>query len=151
MGARRPGTCSPESPTWYSWSPRGCRWSWRWLARGGLFVIVVVAGVAAIAWLPALRLALLSTRAGVDYDFVSGGTSLLNYLQLVLPGLLTQWPPEYVGLLPLLLVLIAWFGRSHLTATTADKQPGARAETFFWLVVAVVAGWLALGWAALRG
>lgn len=111
-------------------------WSWRWLAGGALLIPLTGLGAAAVALLPAVRWTLFSTRAGVSYAFVATGQDLLNTMQLVAPGLLTVWSPEYVGLVTLLLALFAWSGR---------RLAGDRAEIWFWSGLALLAFWLALG------
>ena len=117
---------------------RRAGWSWRALAGRGLLVFLVAVGAAAATWLPALRLALHSTRSDAGYAFVAGGQPLLNDLQVLLPGLLALWSPEYVGVAPLALAFFAWWGRD-------DAHPERAAEIHFWAAVALVAGWLALG------
>jgi hypothetical protein len=117
------------------------RWSIVTIVRNGLVLGLVALGASAVTWLPAATLARYSVRADVSYEFVANGQPLLNYFQLLLPGLLSLWSPEYSGLLPLLLVLLAWFGRKDAFRLSA----GVRAETLFWCVTTLLAAWLALG------
>jgi hypothetical protein len=116
---------------------RAC-WAWSWaLALGGFFLLVA-AGVSAGAWLPALRYTAETTRTAVDYAFVATGFPLLDYLQTLVPGALTVWSPQYVGLAAVFFTTLAWAGRAGLPRD-------ARAELAFWSAAALVAAWLSLG------
>src|SRR5690606_17741093 len=103
---------------------------WRGLAVGATAV-----GLSAAVWLPALTYLPHTVRAEVSYEFVSGGQTLLNYAQLLMPEALTLWTPEYVGLGVLLLASVAWAHRAEM----------ATAEITFWSIAAFLAIWLSLG------
>lgn len=111
------------------------RWSLSALLKGGALAGVVTAGVAAAAWLPVLVYTQRTTRAAVDYNFVSGGLPLQDFLQLLLPGVFSFWSPAAVGTGTLLLLALAWHGRSHLRGSEAG----------FWTGTAVIAAILSLG------
>jgi hypothetical protein len=53
---------------------------------------------AAQLW-PSVEFTQLSVRANVDYSFVSGGFPLQDTWQLLLPGVLTQFSPLYIGVI----------------------------------------------------
>lgn len=112
-------------------------WSWRSIMGLGGVLGGTVLGIAAVSLIPAAHLATYTTRSDVSYNFLSGGSPLLNYLQLLVPGSFSFWIPEYVGLAPFILALFALGGRKHLGA--------GKGEVYFWIGAAVVAGWLALG------
>ena len=74
----------------------------------GLAVAGAIAvGLSAAQLLPSLEFAGLSVRANVDYAFVSGGFPLQDTWQALLPGVLTQYSPLYIGVVGLGL---AWLG-----------------------------------------
>ena len=79
------------------------RGNWRQiLAAVGLWAAVGM-GISAAQWLPSLEYMRLSARSGLSYAQASGGFTLIDALQLVLP---TQ-SPLYAGVLPLVLALSA--------------------------------------------
>ena len=65
-----------------------------------------------------MEFAQLSVRANVDYAFVSGGFPLQDTWQLLLPGVLTQYSPLYIGVIGLGLAVLG----------VADAGRGARGE-----------------------
>ena len=83
------------------------RWrSLTWPARGRLALNLVAsgllaAGLSAAQLLPSVEFAGLSVRANVDYAFVAGGFPLQDTWQLLLPTVLTQYSPLYVGVIGL--------------------------------------------------
>lgn len=121
------------------------RWTGRWILLAGLTIFLVAAGVSTAMWLPALQYLLHSTRAAVSFEFVAVGQRLLNYLQTFTPGLLTEWSPEYVGLVTVLLAFYAWFARRPTKENGDRLQRPIGAEIMFWLVLGLIAAWLALG------
>lgn len=58
--------------------------------------------------LPSLEFTRYSVRARVAYDFVSAGFPLQDTWQLLLPGVLTQFSPLYVGIVGLALAVPAF-------------------------------------------
>lgn len=113
------------------------RWSWA-LALGAVVGLVAV-GTALAAFLPAAHFLPLTVRSDVSYDFVAKGFPLLDYIQLLVPGPLSFWLPQYSGLVTILLVVFAWCGRNQW------PQRSQRSETRFWFVIVIVAAWLSLG------
>ncbi len=120
------------------------RWAWRWVLGLGVLFGTVAVGVSAAAWLPALQYAAETTRSAVGYDFVSSGFPLLDYLQTIVPGTLTLWSPQYVGLAAATLGLVAFFGRHH-QLEDGGRPGSSQAEIVLWTVVALLAALLSLG------
>ncbi len=116
------------------------RWAWRWVMGMGLMMAGTAVGVALVAALPTWHYLALTSRSDTSYAFVASGQPLLLNLQLLLPGLLAQWSPEYAGITAVTLALVAWYGRH--TLPPADP---ARSEILFWAGLTLVAAWLALG------
>jgi len=116
-------------------------WHWGTILKAGLLVGGIGVGAASIALVPAFHLMLNSTRSDVTYAFISNGIPLQDYLQFLLPGTLSFWVPQYAGFLTFFLALTAWLGRKQL----APRHASFNTEMTFWIVLAVVAAWLALG------
>lgn len=78
------------------------------LARGigllGFFCLAITLSAAQL--LPSIEFTQLSVRANVDYAYVSGGFPLQDTWQLLLPGVLTQFSPLYIGIIGLGLALV---------------------------------------------
>ncbi len=73
--------------------------------------------LAAVQLLPAVEYTRLSVRAAGVYDKMAGGFPLTDVIQLLLPGVVSQYSPLYVGGAGLLLALLAIFWvRSRFTA-----------------------------------
>ncbi|MCE7981672.1 MAG: hypothetical protein DYG89_10800 [Caldilinea sp. CFX5] len=79
---------------------------------GLLFFLLLALGLSAAQLLPSLEFSRLSVRANVDYAYVSGGFPLQDTWQLLLPGVLTQFSPLYIGVVGVGLALIGFgYGR----------------------------------------
>jgi hypothetical protein len=102
--------------------------------KAGLFGLFLLTGlgVSAVQLVPGLEFMLLSTRAGGTYQEMAHGFPLHDILQVALPGILSQWSPLYVGILPLLLASLGVY-------------LARRRMVVFWLAVALVALVLSLG------
>jgi hypothetical protein len=96
-----------------------------------LFLLIGV-GVAAVHLVPGLEFMLHSTRAQGTYEEMAHGFPLHDLLQMVLPGVLSQWSPLYVGILPLLLACLGVY-------VVRDRR------VFFWAGLALLALLLSLG------
>ncbi len=86
------------------------------------FLLLTVA-LSAAQLLPSLEFARLSVRANVDYDFVSGGFSLPDSWQLLLPGVLTQFSPLYIGVIGLGLAFLGIGYRVWSMRRSGDHSP----------------------------
>jgi hypothetical protein len=108
---------------------RGSAWS-----KVGLFCLFSLAGlgVAAVQLVPSLEYTLLSTRVVGTYEEMAHGFPLHDLLQMLLPGVLSQWSPLYTGVLPLLLACAGVF-------LLRDRR------VLFWAALAVAALLLSLG------
>lgn len=111
------------------------RWTWRWVLVMGALVAGVAIGVWSAALWPALQYLPFTSRSTVSYEFVSSGLPMLDYIQTIVPGVLSLWSPEYWGLASLMLAILAVRGR----------RQGNRGEVGFWAIAAVLSAWLALG------
>ncbi|MFN8489188.1 MAG: hypothetical protein U0350_16495 [Caldilineaceae bacterium] len=80
-------------------------------------------GLSAAQLWPSWEFAQLSVRANVDYAFVSDGFPLHDTWQLILPGVLTQFSPLYIGVIGLGLALVNVGGRGQ-----GARGRGQRAE-----------------------
>lgn len=114
------------------------------LAASGLLAV----GLSAAQLLPSAEFAGLSVRASVDYAFVAGGFPLQDTWQLLLPGVLTQYSPLYIGVIGL---GFAWLGVWFIVSRRAQASAGAiwmpspRAGSAFFLAAAVLALLLSYG------
>ncbi|MDX1413225.1 MAG: glycosyltransferase family 39 protein [Candidatus Promineifilaceae bacterium] len=114
-------------------------WRWTWIIGLGAMVMVIAVGVAMPMLLPAFRFLPYTVRSEISYEFLSEGFSLLDYVQVLIPGPLSLWLPQYAGLVTLFLTVLAWIGRRSWPSI---RQ---RAETLFWIVIVLIAAWLSLG------
>jgi len=92
----------------------------------------VAFALAAVQLVPTLIFIAHSTRAGLGYDAVAKGFLLSEITQLLYPGYFGG-SPQYLGILPPILALAAWFLKR------------ARREVIFWSVLGLVAFLLAFG------
>jgi hypothetical protein len=114
------------------------------LALSGLLAL----GLAAAQLLPSVEFVRLSVRSNVEYAFVAGGFPLQDTWQMLLPAVLTQFSPLYVGVVSLGLAFLgAWFVVAGRTAVQprAEWRPSPRAGAAFFLGLAAVALLLAYG------
>ena len=126
-----------------AWRARRPIWA---TVKLGALLGVIALGVSAAAWLPAVRYTAETMRANVDYAFVSSGFPLLDYLQLVAPGVRSLWSPQYIGLAAALFAALALFQRDRVTAADPTPDGGvSRSEIAFWGAVALITLCLSLG------
>ncbi len=109
----------------------GRRAGWRFIAAGGLLMLIGALGISAAQWIPGLEMHRMSPRAGLTYAEIAHGFQWEDLLGIVRPRP-GEWSPLYVGLLPLLLAL----------AGLAVKRQGPAP---FWGAVALTALLLSLG------
>jgi hypothetical protein len=117
----------------------------------GLWVTLILSiTLTAAQWLPSVEFVGYSVRAQVDYDFVSGGLAFADFWQLLLPRVLTQYSPLYIGVIGIVLVMIALF--SLLRPNVGEGMSGApllllpwRAGIGFCFVLALFALLASLG------
>ncbi len=96
----------------------------RLILHFGLFIITGVA-LAAIQLIPAIEYTLLSVRVEGTYDKMSGGFSIIDPIQLLLPGQITFYSPLYIGIVGLTLVLWLTFAKPNR-------------HVIFWATIALV-------------
>jgi hypothetical protein len=115
-------------------------WVQRRALRCGPLALRVVAfygialGLSAAQLLPSLEFTRLSVRAAADYAFLSGGFPLQDTWQMLLPHVLTQFSPLYVGIVGLGLALIG-----IAAAGFAPQTVRFRAGAFFFAAMAALA------------
>jgi hypothetical protein len=97
-----------------------------------LFALAFALALTAAQWLPTLEFAADSPRADMNYQSASFGLPVHELVALIYPGYLGG-SPEYVGILPLLLIGLAW----------ALGRP--RRQVVFWSGVGLLALVLGLG------
>ena len=121
------------------------------LHRVGMLMAAVLSAAALTAaqWLPSLEFARLSVRANVDYAFVSGGFAWSDLWQVLLPGILTQYSPLFIGVVGIMLGLLALFAfvsdPPGLDAARGRTFVPWRAGVAFCAILALLAWLAALG------
>ncbi len=105
-----------------------------WLRALSRFVIALVLALllGAVQWLPTVEFIAHSPRAAMSYQEVSFGLPLHEFVALIYPGYLGG-SPQYVGILPLVLIALAW----------AIGRP--RRSIIFWSVLGALALLLSFG------
>ena len=83
--------------------------NWRGRGIGLAAVGLLSVALTTAQWWPSWEFTRYSVRAAVDYAFVSGGFPWRDLWQLLLPGVLTQYSPLYIGAGGLLLTGVALF------------------------------------------
>ncbi len=107
----------------------------------GLCLVAALAiGLGAVQLLPSLEFTGLSVRANVDYEFVSGGLPLQDFWQILLPGVLTQFSPLYIGVIGLGLALLAL-----LALVGPIYTPSERRHIYFFAGLTILALLIATG------
>jgi hypothetical protein len=104
---------------------------------GVLGFILLALGLSAAQLWPSLEFTGLSVRANVDYAFVSGGLPPQDSWQILLPGVLTQFSPLYVGVIGL--------GLAGLSVGAWNGRIGHRPSLIFFAGLALVGLLLAYG------
>jgi hypothetical protein len=111
---------------------------------GLLFFLLLAFGLSAAQLLPSLEFSRLSVRANVDYAYVSGGFPFQDTWQLLLPGVLTQFSPLYIGVVGLGLALIG-FSYRRVKDTAIERLPAVTLSPLFFGLLALVALLLSYG------
>jgi hypothetical protein len=121
-----------------AWSTRNSQHAFRFphpMVRVAYYVglpFVLGAALAAVQLVPTLAFIARSTRAGLDYEAVAWGFPLAEVTHLLYPGYFGG-SPQYVGILPMILVVAALFVRR------------VRHQVTFWMVLGLVAFLLSFG------
>ncbi|MFN8464607.1 MAG: hypothetical protein U0X20_03615 [Caldilineaceae bacterium] len=118
------------------------------LAAAFLASGLLALGLSAAQLLPSAEFAGLSVRANVDYAFVAGGFPLQDTWQLLLPAVLTQYSPLYIGAIGL---GFAWLGVWFVISRQSQSVRGTvwtlspRTGAAFFLAATVLALLLSYG------
>ena len=116
---------------------------------GLLLFLLLALGLSAAQLLPSLEFSQITVRANVDYGYVSGGFPLQDTWQVLLPGVLTQFSPLYLGVVGLGLALIGLnYGRVSATNQSPNHRvilPGQALSPLFFGLLALVALLLSYG------
>lgn len=122
-----------------SWARRSA-WRVGSLAPRVIAFYAIALGLGAAQLLPSAEFTRLSVRASSDYAFLSGGFPLQDTWQMLLPGVLTQFSPLYVGIVGLGLALIG-----VAAAAFAPQTPMFRPGAFYFASLALIALLLSFG------
>ena len=97
----------------------------RWLGLTGAAVVSVA--VTTAQWWPSWEFVRSSVRAAADYAFAAGGFPWRDLWQLLLPGVLTEYSPLYIGASGVLMALVAIFAATTRPRRLDDNTtlPGA--------------------------
>lgn len=108
------------------------------LSRAMVFALVFLGLSAAQLW-PSWEFTQLSVRATTTFEFLSGGFPIDDTWQLLLPGVLTEFSPLYVGVAGLGLALFAIVALPNANAlrTNNDRPASPGAVVIFWLIITV--------------
>jgi hypothetical protein len=116
-------------------APSRARRGWQAYAQrlAGVGVCALLAvGITSAQWLPSWEFLQQSVRANVDYAFVSGGFPIQDTWQLLLPGVLTQFSPLYVGVVGLGLAFVAIFAWTTGALSPGDDSSDRHAPGYPW-------------------
>lgn len=97
-----------------------------WRAFGGAFLLLAASTLCltAVTLLPGVEYLLLTSRESLGFDAKGNGFPFRDILQMLFPGVLSQWSPLYTGIAALFFV-----------AAALSFRPRA---SRFWLLVALV-------------
>ncbi|HVU10937.1 MAG TPA: YfhO family protein [Phototrophicaceae bacterium] len=73
---------------------------------------VISFGLASVQLLPGFEYLARTTRAGFGYDAKSNGFPLQDIAQMIVPGVVSEWSPLWIGMSGLILALIALWRRA---------------------------------------
>ena len=97
----------------------GRKWITHTLVAIILFYLVTL-GLIAVQFLPSLEFIDFSVRADTDYNFVSSGFPIRDTWLIILPGVLTQFSPLYIGVIGLGLAIFAPTTALNPTSRVSD-------------------------------
>lgn len=93
---------------------------WQVLVLGMAIFVLVGGGLSAVQVVPGWEYQALTTRGGMNFDAKGNGFPFYDVMQVIFPGLFSQWSPLYFGVVGLMLVIYAawrlrraeffWFG-----------------------------------------
>lgn len=106
-----------------------CRWTVFLLGAG--VMLGIGGGLAAVQLWPGLEYLGLTSRGALTFDARGNGFPVYDFLQMVFPGVFSQWSPLYMSVIGLLL------------AVYGARRGGPAAR--FWMIVAGIAALLSLG------
>lgn len=107
------------------------RRSWTIFVVGAGLFGLIGAGLAAVQLLPGWEYTQLTVRTALSVDALGNGFPIYDLLQMIFPGVLSQWSPLYIGVVALALAVYAVWRRTD----------GA----LFWLGLAIVGVILSFG------
>ena len=114
------------------------------VGRAAAYVIFLAVLTLVQLW-PAFEFTQLSVRSSLSFEALSGGFPLEDTWQILLPGILTQYSPQYVGIAALGLALVAVIAlvSSRFSLPTGDRF--ARPAAIYFVVCGGVALLLSYG------
>ena len=108
------------------------------------YVTVLVLLTLAQLW-PVYEFAQHSVRSSLTFQQASGGFPFRDTLQYLLPGLLTVYSPQYVGVVALGLAFIAVAALFSSNLSLPGADPHARAAAFYFVICGLAALLLSYG------
>jgi len=123
---------------YYLYTTWRARWHPGWVLGGGALVALLAVGCSAASWYPGLHYLPYTVRGDVGYGFAQSGLPMSDYLQALVPGALSRFMPQYVGVAALMLVQAAWWQHGPV-------DPASSSERRFWTIVVLLAAVMALG------
>lgn len=112
---------------------------WRWTLSRIAVIGVLLFGLSAVQLLPQAQFLMLSTRASLGYDALSGGFPLGAFVHLFFPDLV--WSSLYAGVLPLALAAAAL----AFCLRTRLASDAMRSSVVFWFAAALIGLILSFG------
>ncbi len=105
-------------------------------------------GLIAIQFLPSIEFVRLSVRARVDYEFLSGGATTMDFWQFLLPSVWSNFSPFYVGIIGSFLALFSIVGVIMAGVwgfNPREKNRNLMLASLFFAVVGLVALLVGMG------
>ncbi|CAG0934592.1 hypothetical protein TFLX_03566 [Thermoflexales bacterium] len=114
----------------------GQRWRTTLIGLGGALGLTLL--LSAVQLLPSLEFMRFSTRTEMSYELAGTGFPPSDIVQLIVSGVISHFNALYVGILPLVLVIMA-------LGAWAVREKRRRTEIVFWLAVALLALLISFG------